>query len=170
MRWSADCRTLCAVALSILGAAEGSSARAQAPIHLELPAQSLADSLRALGKQANVNLLFEPALVAGLRAPAINAQLTAREALGRLLDGTHIEYWFLNDHTVVLRASGAAAVDPAQTTLTPRWPPKDGTNSKVAPDIASPLDEAARRAGRWCHRGGEPPHCSRQPADARGSR
>ena len=55
---------------------------------LELPAQSLDDSLRALAKQADLQVLFAPALVEGQRAPPVSGTLSPREALRRLLEGT----------------------------------------------------------------------------------
>ena len=63
-------------------------AQATATAHFDLPSQSLADSLRAIGSETKTDVLFNPKLVAGLRAPALKADLTAREAIQRLLKGT----------------------------------------------------------------------------------
>jgi len=77
-------------------------ATAQVILRLDLPAQPLADSLRAVASQTNINILFDAPLVAGRRAPALKAQLTVEAALTRLLTGTGIKHEFLNESTVVL--------------------------------------------------------------------
>lgn len=80
-------------------------------IHFDLPAQPLADSLRSVGSQTRINVLFDPLLVKGLKAPAIAADLTAREALTRLLSGTGIQFEYVNDATVVLAPRKPAATN-----------------------------------------------------------
>jgi iron complex outermembrane receptor protein len=75
-----------------------------------LPAQPLAESLKALGAQANLNVMVSPALVDGKQAPALKAKLSVSDALARLLNGTGLEYHFVNDQTVVIREKGGAAV------------------------------------------------------------
>ena len=82
-------------------------AEAQAMAHFDIPAQPLADSLRAVGSQTSTNILFDPPLVAGLQAPAVNADLTTDQAISHLLSGTGIRYRFLNDTTVVLDTTTA---------------------------------------------------------------
>jgi iron complex outermembrane recepter protein len=82
-------------------------AQAQAKAAFDLPAQPLADSLRAVGSQTNINLLFDPPLVAGKKAPALKAEVTADEALTRLLVGTGIKHEFLNETTIVLAKADA---------------------------------------------------------------
>ena len=68
-----------------------------------LPAQPLAESLKAVGAQSNVNVLVTPDLVDGKQAPALKASLSVTEALAALLQGTGLEYHFVNDQTVVIR-------------------------------------------------------------------
>ncbi len=84
-------------------------AQAQAKAVFDLPVQPLADSLRAVGSQTNINLLFDPPLVAGKQAPALKAEVTADEALTRLLVGTGIKHEFLNETTIVLAKVDAVA-------------------------------------------------------------
>ncbi len=83
-------------------------AEGQAAISFDLPAQPLADSLRALGSQTNMNVLFDPPLVAGHQAPALKARLTVNAALTRLLAGTKIRHEFLNEKTIVLESLTAS--------------------------------------------------------------
>lgn len=115
------------------------AAQAQAMMHFDIPAQSLADALRAVGRQSNTNILFDPVLVAGRSAPAVKANLTTDQAISRLLSGTGIHYQFVNERTVVLAAddpaaaSPAAAAPPAGATQDP--PPAEGS---AAPAEGSP--------------------------------
>ena len=78
-----------------------------------LPSQSLAESLKAVGSQSNINVMVSPALVDGRQAPALKAQLSTREALEKLLEGTGLEYYFVNDQTVVIREKTAPAAGKA---------------------------------------------------------
>lgn len=68
-----------------------------------LPAQPLADSLKAVGSQTGLNIMVSPPLVDGKLAPPIKATMSARDALARLLIGTKLEYHFVNDQTVIIR-------------------------------------------------------------------
>lgn len=66
--------------------AQGGAAAATAtPIAIDIPAQPLAQALNELARQANLQMTFSPALVVGKRAPAVRGNLTARQALDRLL-------------------------------------------------------------------------------------
>jgi outer membrane receptor protein involved in Fe transport len=119
-------------------------ARAEAVSRFDLPAQSLADSLRAVASQTDTDLLFDPPLVAGRQAPALKADLTVDGALVRLLAGTDIRHEFLNEKTVVLSAGSAmpAATQPGagpaaiQTnSQTPQADGPGGQNSAGSPPI-----------------------------------
>lgn len=77
-------------------------AQVTATAHFDLPSQSLADSLRAIGSETKTDVLFNPKLVAGMRAPALKADLTAQEAIRRLLKGTGLRYQLLNSATVIV--------------------------------------------------------------------
>jgi iron complex outermembrane receptor protein len=91
-----------------------SVAGAQAVTHFNLPNQALSESLKAVGAQTNTNIMAPPQLVDAIRAPAINGAMTTREVLAKLLDSTKLEYYFVNDRTVVIRKQSAA--DATQTT------------------------------------------------------
>lgn len=84
----------CSVAVAIAFAAPVPVLAQQsvARYELNLPEQELADSLRALGKAAHVNIVFEPSVVAGRRAPALPAgKYTLDEAMNRLLAGSGVD-------------------------------------------------------------------------------
>lgn len=78
------------------------SVQAQALAQFDLPAQSLAASLRAVGSQTSTNILFDPPLVEGWNAPALKANLTAEQAFVRLLAGTGLKLRFLDDKTAMV--------------------------------------------------------------------
>src|SRR5580700_4617290 len=65
-------------------------ALAQARYDFNLPQQALADSLRAIGRQTAMNILFEPATVENVTAPAVRGQLSASAAVVRVLAGTKL--------------------------------------------------------------------------------
>jgi len=76
-----------------------------------LPPQALAESLKAVGAQANVNILVTPDLVDGKQAPALKANVSVTDALATLLQGSGLEYHFVNDQTVVIRQKSQPAGD-----------------------------------------------------------
>jgi outer membrane receptor for ferric coprogen and ferric-rhodotorulic acid len=75
----------------------------------DLGPQALADSLRALGQQTSKNIVFDPVLVDGLKAPTLHAVLTVREAIEQLLTGTKLSAREISPDTVLIE-SGAAKV------------------------------------------------------------
>ena len=113
------------------------------PIHFALPAQPLGDSLRAVGTEAKINILFSPGLVRGHTAPALEADLTAVQALSRLLAGTGFVYQFVNDQTIVVSAGPRhASLDPPRRSA-PQPPPAAAAPPARAP--APPAQGALRQ-------------------------
>jgi iron complex outermembrane recepter protein len=80
-------------------------ANAQTLVHFDLPAQPLAQSLRAIGSATNTNVGFSATQVAGLLAPALKADLTVDGALTRVLAGTGLRPRHLDGHTIVIAAT-----------------------------------------------------------------
>jgi iron complex outermembrane recepter protein len=75
-------------------------AHAQTAHNFDLPAQPLADALRAVASATRINIVFDPAVVAGIEAPALRGSDTAREALAKLLVRTGLRYVAVDDSTV----------------------------------------------------------------------
>ncbi len=73
---------------------------AHAQIRFDLPSQPLAQALTTVGSLANLNIYFDPPLVKGLKAPALDAELTPDDALARLLAGTGLRVIRVNQSTV----------------------------------------------------------------------
>lgn len=61
---------------------------AQSSIQFDVPEQPLANALLAVGRQAGVNVTFDPLDVQGQRSAGLEGRFTAHDAIERLLDGT----------------------------------------------------------------------------------
>jgi iron complex outermembrane receptor protein len=106
-------------------------ADAQKLVHFDLPAQSLARSLKAIGTATNTDVGFSASQVAGLLAPPLKANLTVDGALTRVLVGTGLRPKHLDDHTIVIAATDAFAADSQERKLL--W--------AKAPSAAEPGDQ-----------------------------
>jgi outer membrane receptor for ferric coprogen and ferric-rhodotorulic acid len=69
-------------------AQSAASPAAVAAVDIRINAQALAPALDALARQTRLELMVQPALVAGKTAPAVNGRMTARDALHMLLAGS----------------------------------------------------------------------------------
>lgn len=92
-----------AVLLSLISVAP--LAGAQAIAEFDLPAQPLSDSLRAIAKQTNTNVLFDGGLVNGRKAPALKGQASADAALNELLAGTGLAARYVDEKTIVVESA-----------------------------------------------------------------
>src|SRR5438552_14554849 len=79
-------------------------AHAQSTYQFDLPAQSLADALRAVGHQTGTNILFDTKTLSSIRAPALKGNLSTADAMERLLSGTGLTAQRNADNTVLVRA------------------------------------------------------------------
>lgn len=68
--------------------AQPQPALASTPVHLSLPAQSLARTLAALSRQFGISIGGEAGLLDGRQAPALNGALTLEQALRHALEGS----------------------------------------------------------------------------------
>ena len=91
-----------AAAVALILSLNVSAANAQASAHIELPAQPLSEAIRAVARQASVNILVDPRLVEGRQAPAIKSQSSVRDALSMLLEGTGLTPKYVDDKTITL--------------------------------------------------------------------
>lgn len=99
---------LSSVSLSVLALAAPDLAIAKEPaVTIAVPAGPMQRSLVTVASQANVKILFPTELVAGLQAPALNGRFTPRQAVERLLAGSHVVVDEIRPGVLVLRAQGA---------------------------------------------------------------
>ncbi|UXI70519.1 TonB-dependent receptor [Tahibacter amnicola] len=76
----------------------------------EIPAGPLAESLTQLAQQGNVQLLFDPALVAGRSVPALKGKWPPAKALQRLLRRSGLTARAIESDTFVISAAPAPRV------------------------------------------------------------
>ncbi len=123
---------------------------AQATTKFDLPAQSLADSLRAVASQTHSNILFDRSLVAGLSAKALAAQLSVDDALKRLLAGTGLTYRKADEKTVVIvpvrtSESSLGSVPPLSDGGGGRSVAGEGREAGDLPGLAENADASRKR-------------------------
>jgi iron complex outermembrane receptor protein len=97
-------RMLTTGSICLVGALAAPVHAAQATYQFNLPEQSLAEALRAIGRQTTMTILFEPKAVENITAPALRAQLTASEAIDRLLAGTRLGAQQTSENTVLIQS------------------------------------------------------------------
>ncbi|UXL40353.1 MULTISPECIES: TonB-dependent siderophore receptor [Pseudomonas] len=94
----------------------GSSIAQAAPVALNIPAQSLASALNELGKQANLQILYSPDQVQGIKSHSVSGSLEPVKALESLLQGSGISYQ-LNGDTVILSAPQGKGLELGATNI-----------------------------------------------------
>lgn len=99
-------------------AQSGAAATAATPIAINIPAQPLAQALNELARQANLQMTFPAALVAGKQAPAVSGQLTVRQAADRLLAGSGLAASVEGTSVVVRQAPSGEEKTLATVTVT----------------------------------------------------
>lgn len=92
---------------------------ADAQIRFDLPAQPLSRALTELGSLANLNIYFDATIVEGIQAPALKADLSANDALSRLLAGTRLRAVRVDENTVRV----VAVTDDTKHAQSAREPP-----------------------------------------------
>lgn len=96
-----------AVAAMLLGASPVQTHAQTQVVSVATGAQSLAGALEQLARQTNINILFQPDEVAGFEAPAINGNMTPRQAVERLLAGTPLRITQDDSGTLIIRRDTA---------------------------------------------------------------
>jgi iron complex outermembrane recepter protein len=120
--------------LLLLGLAISICPAADTAKYLDIPAGDLATALGLLAKQSQVEFIYSREQLAGLRTAGVHGDLTAKEALARLLKGTGL--------VVKVHPSGAILITrpPAAKPAAP--PPKaHSPNSRGGLDLAAALAE-----------------------------
>ncbi|PRA44355.1 MULTISPECIES: TonB-dependent receptor [Pseudomonas] len=87
----------------------------QAAGNIHIQAQPLGEALTQLGQQTSLQVFFDPQLVAGKQAPAVDGNLSPEQALRQLLQGSGLEY-SIDEGSVTL--SPAAASGPLELAVT----------------------------------------------------
>ncbi|HEY9235347.1 MAG TPA: TonB-dependent receptor [Phenylobacterium sp.] len=90
-----------------------SSAIAQEPVAIDVPAGTLAAALDKLAAQTHQQVLYPSELVAGRQTGALRGAFTPQEALSRLLVGSDIEVTRTQEGVLVLRRAQPAPASPS---------------------------------------------------------
>jgi iron complex outermembrane receptor protein len=123
---SARFRRCFAILLLVLsGTVAAPTAFAETTYSFNLPEQALADSLRAIGQQTEMNILFEPDAVKNARSPALRGQYTVDEAIRLVLIGTKLEAQHTAASNVVIKVKSTRSTALPATTADP--PANSGT-------------------------------------------
>ena len=92
-----------------------------APVALNLPAQPLADALQKLGQASGLQVVYEPAAIAGKTAPSVSGQMEPNVALQRLLAGSglvgSVQGSTVSVTAPVTAAAGGSAVELGATAV-----------------------------------------------------
>jgi iron complex outermembrane recepter protein len=108
---------------------------------LDIPAQSLKDSLQALAFASHHKLLYSSELVDGKRSPALKGQFATEQAVKALLSGTKLSYEVTSDGLVLIRASG-----PPDSTNTAAPCTDDGADHRAQLAQANPAARSTSSA------------------------
>lgn len=103
------CLLLC-FGSALAGAAE-TAQTARYPI--EQPSQGMAEALRAIARQTNTSVLFEPGTVAGRLAKPVSGRLSAMEAISATLKGTGLAAELMPDGAVLVKPGPTPVTSPA---------------------------------------------------------
>jgi hypothetical protein len=108
------------ILLILGGVIAAPTAFAETTYSFNLPEQALADSLRAIGQQTEMNILFEPEAVKNARSPALHGQFTVDEAIRLVLAGTKLEAQHTAASNWVIKVKSARSTTlPATSADTP---------------------------------------------------
>lgn len=80
-------------------------------VNVDIPSQPLANALRALGEQTNLQILYNPQALGSLRSAAVKGQVEADVALQQMFKGTGLNYQI--DGNVVTLPGGKTTNDGA---------------------------------------------------------
>jgi outer membrane receptor protein involved in Fe transport len=106
----------CAAVALAAGGAFADTAPGSAPV--DLPAQPLAQSLKDVARQTGADVLFSPAAVAGVQAPAIKGA-GAETAVSQLIGGTRLEMIRDGSGALIVRQKAEAVEQLAQAEPAP---------------------------------------------------
>ena len=103
--------SVCVYALSLSTSVQAEAQTSQ-QISFNIPAGSLAASLASFGRQAGMQVTYQPQIAASKQAPAVSGTMSRQDALSRLLSGSGISYRFTGTNTVALGDQSAPAQAP----------------------------------------------------------
>ncbi|MBL8267965.1 STN domain-containing protein, partial [Steroidobacter sp.] len=108
--------TTAAIAMAACSFVVTSTSYAQgAEQRFDIAEQSLSKALLELSRQSGVNIVVDPNIVAGKRAPALVGGRSVDEALAKLLEGSGLVAERSSDNTVVVKEQPQRHTDALET-------------------------------------------------------
>lgn len=145
------CHPLALAVLILTTQANARAQQASADVRpVEIPAQPTTQALQLFVKQHNFQLLYAPELVRGLTSNAVSGNMSSRDALGRMLEGSGLQIVETGPNAATLRA-------PAATDSAPR------ASAAIATGAAGAAGAAADEANKEAEPGPKPPAAAAAP-------
>ena len=119
--WGVAALSLSALALLPLSVAMAADTRApqRAPFSFSMAAKPLPQALSDFSRVTGISVIYTDEAPYGLNAPAINGQMSAEQALQRLLSGSGLTFRRTDDHTLALEPQPTeGALNLGATTIT----------------------------------------------------
>ncbi|WP_339449947.1 TonB-dependent siderophore receptor [Pseudomonas sp. EA_5y_Pfl2_R50] len=127
--------------LSVALAAEPVSSAAQKQFNFALAAKPLPQALNDFSRVTGQSVVYTDEAPYGLTAPAVNGQMSAEQALGRLLSGSGLNFRRTDSHTLALEPQPTAgALNLGATTITSM---RDESMSYQPPETSSVMRSSA---------------------------
>jgi iron complex outermembrane receptor protein len=119
------------ICLSLVGVSYANGAIAAAKrTKIEIPPEALGPALAKFAQTRDMQVLYLSKTVQGRRTAGANGELTADEALTRLLSGTGLTYRFLGQDAVTILPLRSASVGSAQTSRAAGETPAERTTKE----------------------------------------
>lgn len=133
---------LFSTAAAVMAVSQPAAGQEQAR-QLRIAAQPLASALQQVARQTGTNILFQPEIVSGREAPALNGRYTAAQAVGRLIGSSDL----------VVRKDKAGALIISRRERTSLVPATDNRAVDAAlSDSSPPADEIVVTASKRTER------------------
>ena len=114
---------------------------AHAGVQFSIPSQNLADALDRFGEQSGLQVIYDQALTSAWRSPAVAGQLSPQEVIERLLRGSGLDWSFVNERTIAVKAH----VRPADCASPATVRPTDGASPSITRLSLIQVNEDPRR-------------------------
>ncbi len=111
---------------------------------ISFPAEPLADAIQDIARQGNVNILVNPALIAGAQAPAVTDAST-QGALDSVLAGTGLGIKYVDEKTITVLPRTSVRMQASNTGAIPPHPKEGKSDSSDSFRLAQ-VDQAASDA------------------------
>src|ERR1700722_11674442 len=117
----------------------------------DIPPLALAEALRAFAQTRHIQIVYVSQELGSRRTEGVHGDLSAEEALSALLEGTDLEFKFLDNQTVAIEPRSGRGDDRAETADAagkPAGPDQGRMPPRAAPEETNTLQEVLVTASR----------------------